>query len=275
LVPTTHNASPNTASHDDAVWPEQPAALACVPAQMYIEEHPGRELTTVWLHHGIGSTRAWDSLLPAAADGRRAIAYDRNGFGRSPHDRDFTTAMFDEDVEDLRTLLTERRTGPVHLVGHSDGGTVALLLAARAPTLVASVAVAAVHVRGDPVTLATLRAMGPPTEWPEAMQHSLERAHGADWADVAGRWRDLWIAPAWARWSAVDELGSIRCPVLAVHGLHDDLSPPLHAKTILDIVPRARAAWVDTATHDPHRADVEHFTAGLRSLWAEAEAVHR
>ena len=241
---------------------------------MHVEDHRGRDPATVWLHHGVGSTRAWDSLLPASADGRRAMVYDRRGFGRSRHDRVFTPAMFDEDVEDLRRLITERAIGPVHLVGHSDGGTVALLLAARRPELLASVAVVAVHVRGDEVTVATLRAMGPPTEWPEAMQRSLERAHGPDWAAVAGRWRDLWTAPAWASWSVVDELASIRCPVLAVHGLHDDLSPSLHAATILDVVPGARVAWVDTASHDPHRADVERFSAGLRSLWAEAEAVH-
>lgn len=239
---------------------------------MHVEDHPGRELATVWLHHGVGSTRAWESLLPASADGHRAIVYDRNGFGRSSHDRVFTTAMFDEDVEDLRALLTERRTGQVHLVGHSDGGTVALLLAARGPELVASVTVIAVHVRGDAGTVATLRAMGPPTDWPAAMQRSLERAHGSDWADVAGRWRDLWVSPAWETWSIVDELASIQRPVLAVHGLHDALSPPLHAETIRDVVPGARVVWVDTATHDPHRADVDGFNAGLRSLWAEAEA---
>lgn len=239
---------------------------------MYVEDHPGGHPATVWLHHGVGSTRAWESLLPTAAFGHRAIAYDRKGFGRSPHGRLLTSAMFDEDVEDLRALLAERRCGAVHLVGHSDGGTVALLLAAREPALVASVAAVAVHVRGDEVTVATLRAMGPPTEWPEAMRRSLERAHGSDWADVAGRWHGLWISPEWAPWTIVDELASIQCPVLAVHGLHDDLAPPLHAATILDMVPGARVAWVETTSHDPHRVDVDRFNAALRLLWAGAEA---
>ena len=238
---------------------------------LHIEEHPGRGPATVWLHHGVGSTRAWDAWLPGVSGGRRAIAYDRRGFGRSPHGRTFTAAMFDEDVADLRAILRGRGDEPVHLVGHSDGGTVALLLAARAPSLVTSVAVIAVHVRGDPVTVATLRRMGPPSEWPEPMRRSLARAHGPDWAGVAGRWHALWTSSAWAQWSIVDELSSIQSPVLAIHGSHDDLAPRLHAETLGSAVPGARLTWVDTDTHDPHRVEPQRCAAGMQRLWADAE----
>ena len=239
---------------------------------MYVEDHHGREPATVWLHHGVGSTRAWDTFLPAAAGGRRAIAYDRRGFGRSTHDRRISTTMFDEDVEDLRGMLEERRGAPAHLIGHSDGGTIALLLAARAPELVLSVAVVAVHVRGDDVTVATLRRMGPPDEWPEPMQRSLRRAHGEDWADVAGRWHALWTSPEWEGWSIVDELAAVRCPVVVMHGLQDDLSPPLHAEAVHQARRGARVTWVDTTTHDPHRAEPERFVNELQSLWRDVEA---
>jgi pimeloyl-ACP methyl ester carboxylesterase len=239
---------------------------------MYVDERPGRNPATVWLHHGAGSTRAWEAFLPGAAGGRRAIAYDRRGFGRSTHGRHLTTAMFDEDVADLRSLVGERGDQPVHLIGHSDGGTVALLLAARAPELVLSVAVVAVHVRGDRVTVATLRRMGPPEEWPEPMRRSLRRAHGEEWADVAGGWYALWTSPEWERWSIIDELAAVGCPVYAMHGLHDELSPPLHAEAMRDVLPGARVTWVDTATHDPHRAEPKRFVSDLQSLWRDAEA---
>jgi pimeloyl-ACP methyl ester carboxylesterase len=239
---------------------------------MYVDERPGRDPATVWLHHGVGSTRAWETFLPGAAAGRRAVAYDRRGFGRSTHDRRLTTAMFDEDVGDLRALVRERGGQPVHLIGHSDGGTVALLLAARAPEFVRSVAVVAVHVRGDRVTVATLRRMGPPEEWPEPMRRSLRRAHGDDWVDVARRWYALWTSPEWEPWSIVDELAAVDCPVYAMHGLHDELSPPLHAEAIRDVLPNARVTWVDTTTHDPHRADPERFVSDVQSLWRDAEA---
>jgi pimeloyl-ACP methyl ester carboxylesterase len=238
---------------------------------MYVEEEPGREPATVWLHHGVGSTRAWETFLPAAAGGRRAVAYDRRGFGRSSHERRFTTAMFDEDVHDLQGLIAEQGGRPVHLIGHSDGGTVALLLAARSPELVLSVAVVAVHVRGDVVTVATLRRMGPPDEWPEPMRRNLQRAHGADWCDVAGRWHALWASPAWESWSIVDEVSSITAPVYAMHGLHDNLSPALHAETIRALLPGSRIAWIDTATHEPHRVAPERFVSDLRTLWRDSE----
>ena len=238
---------------------------------MYVQDHPGRDPATVWLHHGVGSTRAWDAFLPGAAGGRRAIAYDRRGFGRSAHHRDLTSTMFDEDVDDLRGMLLERDAAPAHLIGHSDGGTVALLLAARAPELVLSVAAVAVHVRGDDLTVATLRRMGPPHQWPEPMQRSLLRAHGSDWADVAGRWHALWTSPLWEHWSIVDELAAVRSPVYAMHGLHDDLAPPLHVETMCEALSGARVTWVDTSTHDPHRAEPERFLGDLEALWRDAE----
>lgn len=179
--------------------------------------------------------------------------------------------MFEEDAADLRTLLGERGDRPVHLIGHSDGGTVALLLAARAPELVLSVAVVAVHVRGDATTVATLRRMGPPEQWPEPMRRNLRRSHGEDWVDVAGGWHALWTSPAWEMWSIVGELPAIRCPVYAMHSLHDDLSPPLHAEAIRDALPAARMRWVDTETHDPHRAEPERFVGDIQSLWRLAE----
>jgi pimeloyl-ACP methyl ester carboxylesterase len=261
----------------------EPTGIAGVPAgfiarsisidssRIHLEEHPGREPLTVWLHHGVGSTRAWDPFLPAAADGRRSIAYDRRGFGRSTHRRAFSPALFEEDAVDLQALLTSLGGRPAHLIGHSDGGTVALLLAARHPELAVSVTVVAVHVRGDGVTVGTLEDMGPPSRWPPALQRSLIRSHGDDWISVAGAWHDLWTSPTFRKWSIVDELSSVRCPVMAVHDRRDALSPPLHAETITKRVAQAGVHWVDSGTHDPHRADVASFVATLRSFWEQAE----
>ena len=104
------------------------------------------------------------------------------------------------------------------------------------------------------------------------MQRSLHRAHGSDWADVAGGWHELWTSPQWERWSIVDELAagsaarSSRCTAT-----HDDLAPPLHAETMLTTLSGRPVTWVDTSTHDPHRAGPERFLGDLETLWRDAE----
>lgn len=244
-------------------------------SRMHVEERPGRAPATVWLHHGVGSTRAWDAFIPAAAEGRRVLVYDRRGFGRSSHHRRFSPRIFEEDAADLRVILARLGVGAAHLVGHSDGGTVALLLAARHPELALSVAVVAVHVRGDDVTVGTLREMGAPAGWPAPMRRSLLRSHGDDWNAVAADWHRLWTSPGFAGWSIIDELGAVGCPVLAVHDRHDALSPPLHADTVRERIPEAEVHWVDSGTHYPHRADVAGFSRMLQTFWRRAEGRRR
>jgi pimeloyl-ACP methyl ester carboxylesterase len=239
---------------------------------IHVEEHPGRAPATVWLHHGIGTAAAWSSLLPDAAGGRRALAYDRPGFGASGRDRVLGPALFDEGAADLAGLLLDRVAAPAHLVGHSDGGTIALLSAARHPELVLSVATIATHVRADPVTVGTLRRMGPPAQWEEAMRRNQRQAHGPDWEEVATAWYRLWTGSEWAGgWSIEAELPAVRCPVLVCQDRRDALAPPLHAEAIAAALPGARLSWWDTGRHDPHLTDRPRLAAELRTLWEEAE----
>ena len=240
-------------------------------ARLHVVEHPGRAPATVWLHHGVGSTLAWAAFLPGAAGGRRAIVYDRRGFGRSSHGRRFSPRIFEEDAADLRAILTHLGVGSAHLVGHSDGGTVALLLAAQNPELVVSVTAVAAHVRGDDVTVRTLREMGPPSGWPAPVRSSLVRSHGEDWDTVAGSWHDLWTSDAFRGWSMADRLGMITCPVMVVHDRHDPLAPPLHVDIIRERLPAAEVHWAESGTHHPHTVDVAGFSRRLQMFWRRTE----
>ena len=69
------------------------------------------------------------------ANSFRLVLVDRRGFGRTPADG---RVDFDRDADDLALLLDEE---PAHLLGHSYGGVVALLAAARRPERVRSLAV--------------------------------------------------------------------------------------------------------------------------------------
>ena len=97
----------------------------------------GRE-TVLFLHGLTAVADVWGSTVEHLATGRRYVALDQRGHGQSPKpSTGYGTGAFVRD-----TLAVIRRLGaPVHLVGHSMGARVAMLLAARHPAMLRSVAV--------------------------------------------------------------------------------------------------------------------------------------
>ncbi len=97
--------------------------------------------TLVFIHGWLLSRVYWRPVVQALAPLCRCLSYDLRGFGESnqPHSPGpgHTPAAY---AEDLACLLQELKiTGPVWLVGHSLGGTIALWGAERLPHLVKGV----------------------------------------------------------------------------------------------------------------------------------------
>jgi pimeloyl-ACP methyl ester carboxylesterase len=222
------------------------------PDALYVEEAAGRPPPVVLLHHGAGSLRAWDAFVPAIAGGRRLLAYDRRGFGSSSRDATFDAGLFDRDAGDLAGLLEALAATPAHLVGHSDGATVALVTAYRHPDAVLSVTSIAGHVRADSATREAMRGLDPPATPEEAA------------------WYELWTRGL-DDWDIEEGLAEIRCPVLVVHDRRDPLAPPEHAEAIRG-APHARIFWYETGTHVPHRVERARFKRELEEHLREVEA---
>src|ERR1700728_2125817 len=91
----------------------------------------------VLLHEGLGSVGLWRRFpeLLATATGRRVIAFSRFGHGRSePPARPRTQAFSrHEALEGLPALLSLLRAERPVLVGHSDGGSIALIAGGALP----------------------------------------------------------------------------------------------------------------------------------------------
>ena len=90
------------------------------PIELYYEDH-GTGRPVVLIHGFPLSGRAWERQERALlAAGRRVIAYDRRGFGRSS--QPVTGYDYDTFAEDLEKLLAALDLADVDLVGHSMGG---------------------------------------------------------------------------------------------------------------------------------------------------------
>jgi pimeloyl-ACP methyl ester carboxylesterase len=162
---------------------------------------------------------------------RKVVGIDRRGHGHSPDDaRPFSYA---EMTEDTAALLEKLALGPVDIVGHSDGGNIGLLLAARHPELVRRLVVSGANLRaGLPPEELARRKAWTAEQHAERVKILAERVpptFRTDYEKVSpdgpGHWMTIveksyrmWLTPTVIEGS---ELKSIGIPVLVIAGDHD------------------------------------------------------
>jgi pimeloyl-ACP methyl ester carboxylesterase len=103
---------------------------------LHVEEHrsDASDAPVVVLVHGVfDSCASFEGVIEHLQPDHTVVTYDRRGGGRSVDAVPATS--LDDHAQDLLSVLGERRAT---VVGHSYGGTVALLAAVRAPERVAA-----------------------------------------------------------------------------------------------------------------------------------------
>jgi pimeloyl-ACP methyl ester carboxylesterase len=217
-------------------------------------DHP----TLVFLHEGLGSVALWRDWPRQLCQrlGRPGLVYSRQGYGQSQARADVRGSgrlqpdyMHHEALVVLPALL--RQTGirqPV-LVGHSDGGTIALLHAAH--HTVAACIVMAPHVMVEAVSVSAIEAAR------EAYTHGTLRDRLAPFhADVDGafwQWNDVWLSPDFRRYDIRQEIAAIRAPLLAIQGTEDAYGTMAQIDGIATSVPHTRRVQLPHCGHSPHR----------------------
>ena len=103
-------------------------------------EWDGREPPVLFLHGLTGIAEVWGPTVEALCLRRpRCLAMDQRGHGHSPKPE--TGYSIGAYVRDAVDIVEEMGLAPLHLVGHSMGARVAMVLAARFPRLLRSVAI--------------------------------------------------------------------------------------------------------------------------------------
>jgi pimeloyl-ACP methyl ester carboxylesterase len=238
------------------------------------------------------TTEDFDVLAQAlAARGRRVIAIDYRGRGRSDYDPNPDNYSYQVDVADLLTVLAALDATPAVFIGTSRGGILTMLLAAARPE---SVAAAVLNDIGPEIELAGLLRiksyvgkLPQPKSYAEAAD-AMRRLFGAqfpkltdeDWLasarrafkDESGRLVPTYDAklaraldgvtadqPVPALWPQFDALAGV--PVMVIRGALSDI---LSAQTVAAM--RAR---------HPSLAVVEVADQGHAPLLADRDTVAR
>jgi pimeloyl-ACP methyl ester carboxylesterase len=210
--------------------------------------------TLVLLHEGLGCIDAWRAFPErlARATGLPTLLYDRRGYGRSsPLDRPWGLDYLHRAArEELPAVLAACAVERPLLVGHSDGGTIALLHAAHhAP---AAIVAEAAHAFVEDAARAGIRQAE--RRWSNGdLRRGLERLHGPQAERVFRRWADTWLSPWFDGWSITGELAAVTCPALLVQGADDEYATPAHLAEIAGrLGSPVRSELLAGCGHAPH-----------------------
>lgn len=232
----------------------------------------GRD-TVIFLHDGLGAIGSWKELPATIAKrlGVNALVYDRYGYGLSQPRRSFPYGFIDAEVEPLLELLERLALPRAHLVGHSDGGSIALLFAARYPERVQSLVTEAAHTfvedetRAGIQALADAQAAGKTPGW-------LKKLHGARAEEVLRAWCKSWLSSRHRHWNIEDWLGFVKAPTLAIQGEHDDFGSKAQVTAIMNRVEGCETWLVEGCGHTPHTEAGDEFLERVSAFLARHAA---
>ena len=254
--------------------------------EYWIEGPGGRQFAKSWtpretlsrspvilFHDSLGSVALWRDFpkMLARATGRRVIAYDRLGFGRSDARRDRVSRDFigEEAERYVPALCAHLGIDRFVACGHSVGGGMAVETGARLGERCDAVATIAAQAFVENRTLEGIRRARIDFASPDNRAR-LTKYHGdkADW--VLRAWIETWLAPEFADWSLESALRQVHCPLLAVHGEHDEYGSTEHPRRIA--AGRGEMIVLSGAGHTPHRECPDRLVDVLRPFIESAAA---
>jgi pimeloyl-ACP methyl ester carboxylesterase len=236
--------------------------------------------TLVFLHEGLGSVALWRDWPAQLCQqlGCAGWVYSRRGYGQSEpvpdvrgparfvgetrqrQGRLLPDYMHHEALEVLPALLHNLGIERPVLVGHSDGGTIALIHASHFD--VAACVVMAPHVMVEAISIQAIQTAQNAYE-NGPLRQRLAPFH-ADVDCAFWQWNDVWLSEAFRSFDIRSELRGISAPLLAIQGETDPYGSMAQIDDIAEVVPHTQLLKLPDCGHSPHRDQPEAVAQALQ-----------
>jgi pimeloyl-ACP methyl ester carboxylesterase len=227
-----------------------------------IAQPVSEKIILVFLHEALGSIGQWRNFPSQLCNELKlnGLVYEREGHGKSSAFQQSRTANYLHEyaLEEL-PLVLENLIGidqKIILVGHSDGGSIALIYAAQFPKKVAAVITMAAHVINEPETIAGIQ---PAIDAYNAGKlEGLKKFHGDKTEDLFFAWANTWKSADFKDWNICQDISGINAPLLALQGSRDQYGTIKQLQLIEESVNGiVETQLLDACGHQPHLEKME------------------
>ncbi len=222
----------------------------------YGKDQPGK--APIVLIHGstVTGQRDWGLVAPLLGREYRVIVPDCRGHGKSSNPRH--SYSFKEMADDTRALIQALGYRKAHIIGHSNGGNVALVTLLEHPEVVQSAVVQAANayvsadlVEKEPRLFDPARVALEAPGWQDEMIALHGQTHGAEyWRELLQLTvREIISEPNYT----AEDLAKVQTPTLVIQGANDRVNAPgRHAQFIAENIPDAEAWIPEGIGHNVH-----------------------
>lgn len=215
------------------------------------------------MHGGLSQTDHWDyTVLPAVEDKFHVFGYDRTGHGYTG-DQD-GSMHFEFQTQEAIAYLEDVVKEPAHLIGHSDGAIISLMVAMKRPDLVKSV-----------ITFGGLFHYSGTLPMPEFDGNISEedRTEYAATSPDSPDTQEVKIRKMFSIWYSepeftVEDVAKIECPVLVLVG-DDDVISHHHTIELFEALPQGQLAVMPGTSHIANKEKPELFQLLIRDFLSD------
>jgi len=219
---------------------------------LHYEKYGQGGMPLLLIHGNGGRIVGLECQIAHFSTSRRVIIADSRDHGLSGSTGNRLT--YEQIADDLAALLTELKIDKADVLGHSDGGIVALLLAIRHPQRVNRVVSSAPNLRPDTTAVRQEFLESVRQQSAEAVSMLAKGDASRDWKRRKRQLDMMLEEPHISH----EDLQRISAPTLII-GADSDAMPLSHFVEIYEHIPQAQLFIIPGATHLMHRLEQELY----------------